>query len=379
MAAMGITRIANITGLDRVGVPTVAVTRPNARSVCVSQGKGTTLEAAKASGLMESIETYHAEHITQPLVLASHADLFRSHPLVDVEGLPRSALGAFGPHHRLLWIEGGELFSGSPVFVPFEVVHTDFRIPLPAGSNAFLMSSNGLASGNHLLEAMSHGICELVERDSNTLFNLKREPDRAAARLDLGTVDDPACARVLTAFALAGIDVVVWETTSDVGIPAFSCHAADHSPDPASPMAVAYGSGCHPRREVALLRALTEAAQCRLTLISGARDDLSSSKYEATEVHPSLLRFRRRFDDVSETRAFGEAPSHVAPTFDADVEWELERLSAAGIGQVAVVDLTKREFDVPVVRVVIPGLESIGEAPGYVPGARAQRFGARSA
>src|SRR5262249_47992169 len=70
MAAMGITRVANLTGLDRLGLPTVAVARPNARSISVSQGKGVTLAAAKASGLMESIEGYHAEHITLPLILA---------------------------------------------------------------------------------------------------------------------------------------------------------------------------------------------------------------------------------------------------------------------------------------------------------------------
>ena len=67
MPTMGITRIANITGLDRLGIPVVMVCRPNSRSIAVSQGKGLTLDAAKASGLMESVETFHAESITRPL------------------------------------------------------------------------------------------------------------------------------------------------------------------------------------------------------------------------------------------------------------------------------------------------------------------------
>ena len=70
LAGMGITRIANVTGLDRIGVPVVMVCRPNARSLAVSQGKGLTLDAAKASGVMEAIELYHAEHIELPLKLA---------------------------------------------------------------------------------------------------------------------------------------------------------------------------------------------------------------------------------------------------------------------------------------------------------------------
>ncbi len=67
MPVMGITRIANVTDLDIVGIPVVMVCRPNSRSLSVSQGKGLDLAAAKASGLMESIESYHAERITLAL------------------------------------------------------------------------------------------------------------------------------------------------------------------------------------------------------------------------------------------------------------------------------------------------------------------------
>src|ERR671923_2097286 len=85
---MGITRVANVTGLDRIGIPVVMVCRPNARSIAVSQGKGLDLDAARASGLMESVETYHAETITLPLRYCSHEDLRYSHAVVDVGRLP---------------------------------------------------------------------------------------------------------------------------------------------------------------------------------------------------------------------------------------------------------------------------------------------------
>src|SRR4051812_30970889 len=78
----GITRIANVTGLDRVGLPVIAVSRPNSRSISVSQGKGLTLEAAQVSGLMESIESWHAEHALLPLLLGSEAELSRTHRLI---------------------------------------------------------------------------------------------------------------------------------------------------------------------------------------------------------------------------------------------------------------------------------------------------------
>ena len=65
MPVMGITRVANVTGLDFVGVPVVMVTRPNSRSLAVSQGKGLDLDTAKASGLdgvrrVISCGTHHA-------------------------------------------------------------------------------------------------------------------------------------------------------------------------------------------------------------------------------------------------------------------------------------------------------------------------------
>src|ERR687891_2259925 len=84
LAALGITRIANVTGLDRIGVPVVMVCRPNSRSLAVSQGKGVTLDAAKASGLMEAIELYHAEHALLDLKLATYHELANTHVVVDV-------------------------------------------------------------------------------------------------------------------------------------------------------------------------------------------------------------------------------------------------------------------------------------------------------
>src|SRR5713226_979938 len=62
-ARMGITRLGNITGLDRIGIPVAVAVRPNSRSVSVSQGKGLDLPQAMASALMEACEGFHAEEI----------------------------------------------------------------------------------------------------------------------------------------------------------------------------------------------------------------------------------------------------------------------------------------------------------------------------
>lgn len=373
MSKLGITRIADVTGLDRIGVPVVAVIRPNSRSVSVAQGKGLTLDAAEASGLMESIESYHAEHARLPLLHGSARELAQLHPLADVTRLPLLATSTFHPDLPLLWTAAVDLASGASVLVPYEVVHTDFRVPLPAGSGAFLMSSNGLASGNNLPEALSHGICELVERDANTLFVMGGGTKQSSRHVDPTTVTDPACRSVLERFEAADCAVGIWETTSDVGIPSFLAILADHDAHSARPMPPMTGSGCHPRRHVALLRALTEAAQGRLTIIAGARDDLSGRGFDEHTAVRSTQDFTRFLAEVRAERSFSTAPDFDHSTFEGDVDFELRCLRAAGLQQVLSVNLSRPEYDVAVVRVIIPGLEAMSEVRGCVLGERGRR------
>jgi ribosomal protein S12 methylthiotransferase accessory factor len=348
------------------------VTRPAARSLSVSQGKGLTLDAARASGLMESVEHWHAEHIQLPLKLGTVNELRFSHRLADGGALPHLSVNAFHNNLRLFWVSGIDLVGGARTWVPFEVVHTDYSLPLLSATGSFLMSSSGLASGNHPLEAISHAVCELIERDAATLWHLSSEEHRRRTRVDLSTVDDPGCREVLARYERAGVAVFVSDITSDIGVPAFSCTIVDREPNSHRPIAPMGGYGCHPARGVALARALTEAAQSRLTVISGARDDVRAGGRGPDDDLDAAHRFLDRYGDAPPERGFNEAPDCAHDTVEDDVAWELDRLRSAGIHQVVVVDLTRSEFRIPVVRAVIPGLEPLHDIPGYVPGARAQ-------
>lgn len=371
MRRMGITRVANVTGLDTIGIPVVMVVRPNSCGLAVSQGKGLTLAHAKASGLMESIECFHAEHVLAPLTLASYDQLQGERAVVDVAGLPHVTPAPFDAGRRVLWIEGHELMSDRPIQLPLEAVHTNYSLPLPQGSGALAITSNGLASGNHLLEAISHGICEVVERDATTLFYCRDEGARRRLRVDLATVDDPACRDALDRYDAADVDVAVWEVTSDVGIPAFLCFILDRYPSPLRPLPGAEGMGCHPTRRIALLRALLEAAQSRLTAISGSRDDFRRDEYDRFMDLDHLRHLQEEIGAHPGLRPFSAAPNFEGASFSDDVEWELGQLRAVGLTQVAVVDLTRRDFGLPVIRAVIPGLEGPTGVVGLRLGARA--------
>ena len=369
---MGLTRIANITGLDHVGVPVAVACRPNSRALSVAQGKGLDIESAMVSAAMESIESYHAEQIDAPLRFASVDDLRQRHRVAETAGLPKSTPFEPPPTTPLLWMQAIDWCNGEPAFVPFEAVSTNYTIAARAVGGLFQATSNGLASGNHLLEAISHAICEVIERDATALWSLRPAQHRARTRVDLTTVDDPDCRSVLDAYERSGLDVGVWELTSDVGLASFRCAVVDRDDGPLAVGHSGTGMGCHCDRSIALFRALSEAAQSRLTYIAGSRDDLLHEHYSDVQRHVSRRRIREQLASEPPARSFHDAPTVAHAGIGDDVAWQVDRLRGAGIDAVFVVDLTRPEFGIPVVRVLVPGLEGVATAPGYVPGRRAR-------
>ena len=369
LGALGITRIANVTHLDRIGIPVTMVVRPNSRSIAVSQGKGLTLAAAKASGVMESVETHHAERIALPLRLARESDLREEGlPLIDIAGLPRIAGDDYEARRPMLWIEGWDLMGAGPLWLPFEPVHANFTLPLPQGSGCFVASTNGLSSGNQILESLCHGLCETIERDATALWHGQPPEARGRTRLDLATVDDAACCEALERLEAAGFEVAAWEATSDIGIPSFQALILDRRQSQSHP---GVGAGCHPSRGIALLRALLEAAQVRMTYIAGSRDDLMAEEFTKAALAEKVGKAERLLARDPARRAFGEAPSPEHDSFAEDLSEILTRLRSVGIRQAVAIDLSPPEGEYAVTRVVVPGLEGPDDDDAYVPGPRA--------
>jgi ribosomal protein S12 methylthiotransferase accessory factor len=377
LPAMGITRIANVTGLDYLGIPVVMVARPNSRILSVTQGKGADLDHAKASGIMEAAESFHGERISLPLKLLAYSEIAQRHAVVDPAALPSVPDSLYHPNLPILWIEGFELASRRPIWLPYESIHVNFALPLPQGSGCFVSSTNGLASGNHILEAVSAGICEVVERDADALWLQADAATLRSRRVDLDSIDDEHCRAVLDKYRQARMTAAVWDTTSDIGIPSYRCHIHEADDNPNDPQGTFFGAGCHPSRAVALLRALTEAAQSRLTYISGSRDDIERRDYRRPGDETPADASRRNGGAAPSQRPFQATTSGDTDTLNADLRWELAQLQAAGLNQVIVVDLTMAEFGLPVVKAVIPGLEGVPDGAEYVPGARARAAAAR--
>lgn len=369
LSRMGITRLANVTGLDRVGIPVVMAMRPNSRSVAVSQGKGIDLEAAKASALMEAVETWHAERIDLPTLYGSYNDLRATRRTADLEAFQKPSTSRFSPAMRMLWIEAENLQAGRTEWIPYEMVHTDYTAPSPPGSGCFPCSTNGLASGNHIVEATCHAICEVIERDATSLLHHLPREVRDARRVDLQTVDDPECRLILDRLEKARLSMLVWETTTDLLVPSFYGlllpreGAVEH---------IGEGAGTHPSSAIALSRTLTEAVQTRLTYISGARDDLLEDEFTLEGLNTKVDAARRFVGNSRPSRPFQDCVSVDQDSLDSDLQMLLERLAVCGVDEVYAVDLSKPDLPVSVVRVVIPRLEAPHDEQTYQPGPRAR-------
>ena len=368
---IGITRVANVTGLDRLGIPVVSVCRPNARSLALSQGKGLDLDAAMASGLMESAEIWHAENVEHRLRFDDFAGLARTERVVDVAGLPRLKDSRYSEHLRMLWIEGEDLVSGTRLWLPYETVRADFVVPQPPGSGCFDASTNGLASGLHALEAIIHGTCEVIERDAISLMFHRPTAEWHRRRVIAESIAEPSAAALLQLIASAGLDIAVWDITTDLAIPAFYVLLLDRR-DETSHLGI--GSGCHLSPAVALTRAITEAAQVRTTYLSGAREDLGDDDYDL-----AFLAQRARWalgvaGGGAGALDFAAIRDLSATTLNEDFETLKRSLMEAGVEQIVAVDLSRRDFPIAVVKMVIPGVEGPHDHAAYQPGPRAQQL-----
>jgi len=356
MGPLGITRLADVTGLDCVGVPVVVAIRPNAKSLTVAQGKGTDRDAARASALMESIEFWHAENIDAPLRFESHRSLLKAAATVDVDAVELQIGRRIPRDTRLLWIEGFDLVRRVPTWVPYDIVSFDSVSPLSFAPR-LQADSNGLASGNSMLEALEHAICELVERDASTLwFAAGDDRTGKSTQLVLDSIDVDFITRARARLADAGLLIGIYDITSDVGVPAYQCIVSD-APGNARPRGYFWGFGCHLAPSVAVTRAVTEAVQSRLSEITGLRDDIRHGAYERGRDDVELRAIQHDLEVPPPRRAFGSRASLAGESFEADVDRLVAALRGAGITSLVAVDLTKPDIGVPVVKVIAPELE----------------------
>jgi YcaO-like protein with predicted kinase domain len=365
LSKFGITRVARLTDLDRLGIPVWNAVAPNSRSLVISQGKGITDLDARVSAAMEALERAIAGEPCLSPVLCSRAELTKQGAcsLSLPEYIAANELDIQDQEY-LHWIPGCDLVGGETVYVPLDAVVLDRTPERPR----FWQSSDGLASGNSSDEAILHALLERVERDAHALWEVTPIGARAETCFRAGDLGDPVIDDLVERITSAGMTIKLFDITTDIGIPVVTALLAPsefHQQRYLRFVDVSVGSGCHPDLNRATIRAITEAAQSRMTFISGARDDIDPKAFDrpcpADTLRCLSLAEQR---DVKPAGALG---LDVAALRD----FVLKRLTSSGVPRVVVIDLADPALPLSVVKVIIPRLESPD-------GNRARRFGHRA-
>src|SRR5436189_1925278 len=271
----GITRLANITGLDWIGIPVTLAIRPNAATLSQGSGKGFTVEAALTSAAMEAIELFHAEEPELPTVQLAYEHLPGRR--IPIENLPLTKHHLFNEWWPFRWTMGWDLINQEEVAVPWWLVHMGQHARRERDLNTFQVSSNGLASGNNLLEAINAGLFEVIERDaiacSRVAWQLAKQ---APPIVDQATIQHPLVLELLDHLQRACVGLVLFDCTLDTDIPVYMSYIYDLR---VRGMGVFRGYGAHLDPEIAMIRAITEAVQGRGIYVAGSRDDVFRHSY----------------------------------------------------------------------------------------------------
>ncbi|MBZ3935624.1 YcaO-related McrA-glycine thioamidation protein [Methanimicrococcus blatticola] len=353
----GITRVADITKLDRLNIPVFSCIRPGAAdgAISVYNGKGVTPIAARVSAIMEGMERYSAELqqddqlVTGKYpVLAEEFEVLDPVELILPEAVDPDAVIPWTPAYEILFADDGETLLLEELLVPAAAIYH----PLPSHYySVFRTGTNGIASGNALEEATFHAMCEVIERDAWSLC----EAEKTGGRL-IVDIDDADILNLINTFKEAGVDVFLRDITSDIGLPTIAAIADDV--ELKDPTLLCLGMGTHSSPKIAALRALTEVAQSRATQIHGAREDATIADVRKQIGYDRTKRLNAKWFDESATVQWNALKDISTDDFLDEIKNTVRALNRVGLQTVIVKDLTRPELGIPVVHVIIPGIEA---------------------
>ena len=393
----GITRITDITHLDRIGIPVYSAIRPTAQDggVSIYAGKGATKEQAKASAMMEGFERYSAEkqkideinskianiqEMNDEQFIKPH-DLILSNEIKDLD---------FEKENSLEWTLAIDIITEEEYYIPSNSIYHPY-IPKKSEHNdnknsnenndnnnennddnknnniqksptaIFKGNTNGLASGNVLEEAVLHGMLEIIERDAWSIFELTKKNKKEIA---IDTIEDPLINSLLDKFKKESINIKIMDLTADIDIPTIAATADDTILQ--DPALLTLGVGTHLNPKIAVLRALTEVAQSRATQIHGTREDTSRAVFMRKAGYVRMKKMNKHyFDDETKENIIDikDIEDKSTESLKKDIEITTKELINNGLDKILFKDLTRKEIGANVVRVVIPGTENYAIDP----------------
>lgn len=354
---VGITRIADITGLDKIGICAIQSIRPDAEygqgSFTIFSGKGLTKEQCRISAIMEGIERYCAEERNNREIIVERtiSELEKASEFIHPKELDVLNKNC-SSNQPIEWMLGWDLLSGKSVYVPA----ANICFPYHSEEHGYNVRNytTGLAAGNTFLEAITHGLCEVIERDAAAMNLLFKE----GRSIDANSINNSSIKEVINQIKkVPGIRLhIKYISSSEIDVPVFQVILDDT--DRKDPIYISGGYGAHPNKNIALLNALNEAVLSRAGTISGAREDLE--KFLRAKENYDYEEYKNKYQywfQEKECIDFECIQSSNFPTILEDLNYCVQKLTVAGFRRIIYINLSKENINIPVVKVLVPGLE----------------------
>ncbi len=331
-ALCGVTRLADVTGLDCIGMPVFQSVRPRSRALSVHQGKGLTRETAMLGALMEAVECHHAEMFAADRMVASYDALPRTARVPRLDDFASDRAESPPTSGGISWVAARRLVDGGVLWVPFDVVSLDCTWQ---AEPLLDKSSVGLAAHFHRPSAVLTALLEVIERDAEWVWRRRPIEGRSSCRLDAKTPPFPWFRELHARVTDAGLRLTLYQIPAVIALPVFICellepgagHLARH---------IVYGSAAHVEPEKALLGSVVEAVQSRVTLIAGVRDDIYP---RACETRPDAIGLALPVPAGGRSRGWSEALDQLRPIDPCGAADLAVHLARAGYPDAAAIDL----------------------------------------
>jgi ribosomal protein S12 methylthiotransferase accessory factor len=330
--ALGVTRVARVTGLDRAGVEVACAVRPGGHVLQVSNGKGESWEVARASALSEAAELWAAERVPSPLWFGTAREMG---PQAWLDAVSVAAPRLASTSLRVAWVGARDLISGAEVLVPAQAVYCPPPGSAFTGPAAFRWSSNGMGAHPRRPQALLHALLEVAERARLVrALPLGWNPAAIRSRKLAARTLPPRVSALRDRLLGHGLEAHCFDLSGALPVAAAVLVDREEGPIPATA-----GYACALRPDDALTRALLEAAQSRLTDVHGAREDVSPADRPAARLLARACALARG------RRNAGRMPSVQGGVAGA--------LRALGWRRAAAVELAA---PLHVIKVLVPGL-----------------------
>jgi len=384
---IGITRVADITDMDRLRIPNYSAVLPGTEDyIWVYSGKGPTKNHAKASVIMESIERFSSlpANYEGKILTGKYKELSKSYDVLKYDEVIEPLSFQLTDEMDMDYCIGYDLISQKDILIPSSLAIFRYN-PNPPSINPYsFFHTNGLASGNVMEEAICHALCEVIERDAVSIaefsssafqYHLLKtiengflnngilirslesknfiDDNTVYSDIDLNGLDYPPVKKIVREFHKCQISLKVKDITTEIGIPTFIASSVEWVNHDYGYLVE--GHGTHPDSRIALMRAITEVSQSRAANIQGSRDDLRKMKYDPQNSDENKS---WQFMASPKKKAFTEVNSFYNDDILDDIKLILGNLKNKGFKNAIVVNLTNSRLQVPVVRIIVPGLET---------------------